>query len=113
MSRTLQTITIKNEIDLEPEIELDDAGVLQLVICIFTNEEDEEEDYYSLSFNEIIEAFIEDNKNDPSRESYGGMYQVAHALREAADQVLRAAERQEDTLNGQGTFPVNSTYSEQ
>lgn len=98
------TIQINVDVDIENDIEMDRDGVLNVVTMVF---EDTDDDPFEVRtpLNEIITGVIEYYADDLSREGYGEMYRLGHALRSASERVLGVAERHEDLVNGQGTYP--------
>lgn len=98
------TIQINVDVDIENDIEMDQDGVLNVVTLVY-EDDCEEPTEVRTPFTEIITGVLEYYADDLSREGYGEMYRLGHALRSASERVLEVAERHEDLVNGEGTYP--------
>ena len=98
------TIKINVDVDIENDIEMDSHGVLNVVTLVYEDVDDDPIEVRT-PFTEIITGVLEYYSDDLTREGYGEMYRLGHALRGASERVLEVAERHEDLVNGEGTYP--------
>lgn len=101
------TISINVEVDLENDVEVDDDGVLNVITLVY-QEDDQDPIEVKTPMNEIITGVLEFYADDLSREGYGEMYRLGHEFRKMSERVLSVAERHEDLVNGEGTYPNSS-----
>lgn len=99
MSGYNQSVQIEVDLDVEHELEVDADGVLSVVAFLYTKEDEEAYETRS-SIEEIVGHLIEYYSEDLTREGYSQMYQVGNEMRRIADRLVRAAETQEDLVNG-------------
>ena len=105
---TSETIRFDFELDLEHEIEVDQDGILTVSCFAYSPMDEDPDDAHveCVPFSEMIDGAIEYNCDDLGNEGYGSLYKIGHALREASERVLQAAEVHEDYVNGKGQMPL-------
>ena len=104
MTEITHTISVDLEVDLENDIEVDDDGVLNILTIVY-KEEDEDPHELRTPLDGIVSGFLEYWSDDLSREGYSEMFRTGNELRKIAERILRVAERHEDLVNGEGTYP--------
>lgn len=105
MTEATETIKFEFELDVEHELEVDQDGILT-VFCYAYAPEDDDAKVVVAPFKTLVENAIEYSREEISTDSYGDLYKIGHALREASEEILKAAEQQEDYVTGQGQIPL-------
>jgi len=107
MTTTTETIKFEFELDVEHELEVDQDGILTVSCFAYTPEDDDDDaKVVVVPFRTLVENAIEYSREDLSADGFGDMYKMGHALREASEEFLKAAEQQENYVTGQGQIPL-------
>jgi hypothetical protein len=95
-----ETIRFDFELDIEHELEVDQDGILTISCFTYTPIDEDDANVVAVPFGELLDSAIETCRDDLGYEGYSSLYTMGHALSEASKRVLKAAELQEDYVNG-------------
>ena len=106
MTEATDTIKFEFELDVEHELEVDQDGILT-VSCYAYAPEDDDAKVVVVPFKTLVENAIEYSREEISTDSYGDLYKIGSRSAEASEEILKAAEQQEDYVTGQGQIPYS------